>query len=132
MVVVGPTSLVLVLDEFLGGGGGFFSSISSSTLSSILSNGGGGGGPLPGYFGFGGALNVGVFPPSILCGGPLIGAIFTLTFSTLSRCLFNDDSACIVSFLCNIVPFGGIVHGVSLSGNVHPGSGGHFAGVLCS
>ena len=72
-------------------------------------------------------MNVGIFPPSILCGGPLIGAIFTSMFSVLSLGLFNDDSACIVLFLCNIVPFGGIVHGVSLSG-----SGGHFTGGLCA
>ena len=67
------------------------------------------------------------FPPSIPFGGPLIGAIFILTFSSLSRGLFNEDSACVVLSLCNIVPFGGIVHGVSLSG-----SGGHFVGGLCA
>ena len=76
-------------------------------------------------------MNVGILAPSIPFGGPLIGASFTLMFSTLSLGLFNDDSACIASFLCSIVPFGGIVHGVSFSGgDVHPGSGGHFVGVL--
>ena len=81
-----------------GGGGGtlFSSSTSSSTFSSILSNGGGGG-PLVGYFGLGGALYVGVRPLPRLFGSPLIGAIFTLILASLSRGLFNDDSACIVS-----------------------------------